>query len=109
MSDEEQESGISLGLFDGFLEMSEDEMLALRRLSGMAEWEVLRNVLKGIDDSMTTALRNREASIEEIRFAQGISAGVGRLAEIVENDSQEWYDARADESSDSQGNSEDTE
>lgn len=103
MSKEEAPNEISLAIFDGAISLTENEMFLLGALAEHPSWPVMRSLLKSMDDSMTVALRDKEATMETIRYHQGISATVQRLAEIVEVDVPEWYDSRPEEEAEGEG------
>lgn len=100
---------ISIGLFEGYVELTEEEMLHLRQIGEHPAWNTLRKILKDMDDAMTISLRDRSADVQDLRYYQGVSACAGRLADLVEEDVEQWYKDRAEaeaEEPEPEGNSE---
>lgn len=93
MTDEQK--GLTVGLGDGFVELSWEEGRDLAHLYQTPGWQVLKVVLQGLVDGTTIALRDREKTLEDLRFCQGQADAAGRIADIVEKEVPEWYNEGA--------------
>ncbi len=64
-------------------------------------------LLKGMMDGTTVSLRDRDKTLEDLRFCQGQADFAGRIADIVEEEIPLWYKQGAVESDeDSEGSGE---
>lgn len=90
----EPEPTISIGLGEGFIELSMEEVRDLRVVARTPGWLVFRGILKSMRAGASNMLLDRGKDLEDLRFSQGQADACATLARIVEEEVPEWYDAQ---------------
>lgn len=88
---EDQKPGLTIGLGEGFVELTHEEARDLRIVCQTPGWGVFRGILKEMMNGATVILRDRNKTIEDLRFCQGQADACITLARIVEDEVPQWY------------------
>lgn len=100
MAEKKEKQTLSIGLESGHIEITTDDAIKLYRLSQHEGMPVLRDILKAMNEGCTVGLRDKAKGIDDLRYLQGMSASVGRIADIVLKEIPEWYTTPVAEGSD---------
>ena len=89
---DEHSNGLMIPLGDGSIELTEGEAKALHALHASEYWPVLERLMRGIQEGSTVALRNPEATLDQMRVAQGRIQGVQLVAQTVTEEVRRWWE-----------------
>ena len=91
---------LSIALESGHIEITREDAIKLYSLSQHEGMSVLKDIMKAANDGCTVGLRDKSKPIDDIRYLQGMSAMLGRIADIVLKEVPEWYNTPVAEGSD---------
>lgn len=90
---------VHIGFEEGAVTITVADARRLAKLKEHEGWPVLKQLLQGISDGCTYALRDRTKGIEDLRYAQGQSQVAGILADLIEEEIPAWYTEQVEQPS----------